>query len=152
MEEGNEQFEKFAKFLYTAFFISLGVGALVLWSYDIISKSISEERAYGQKVMPVCEKVMRKFDENKNGIVEDKEGIMLAKALGCLDYITYPEFIPRSGVKYKLLPGHVRGYPPGFPTRGDHIENSIFLIADGPNYWTRTDILPLSKLEELANK
>ena len=152
MEDGTARFEKFAKFAYTAFFVSLGVGAFILWSYDIISKELE----YKQKVMPICEKVMRKFDENKNGTVEDQEGIMLAKALGCFSDMGRPELIPEEGVKYNLFPGCIAGYPrPSIRLIGDpveNIENSIYLAADGPNYFTRTAILPLSKLEEIANK
>lgn len=65
-------------------------------------KNIAEEQKdYESKVQPICEKVIRKFDKDLNGIIESDEGIDLAKRVG------YKKILPIDGLIFKLRPGSV---------------------------------------------
>lgn len=90
----------------------------------------------GEKLKPVCERVMKKYDSNEDGFLEHKEGIKMARALG------YNETIPTNNAVFELN-----------PFTGN---TAILHIHTPDNYrgrhgWSTEIAVSSSKLEEAAS-
>ena len=61
-------------------------------------KDYKQKKMYEGYARPLCEKVMKEFDENENGILELQEGVKMAKAVG------YDKILPTNNLMFEIKP------------------------------------------------